>query len=38
MKPYLQVKIYKHYLLVDIVRPNLKAGCGTITTGYKLEV
>lgn len=38
MKPYLQVKIYKHYLLVDIVRPNTKAGCGTITTGYKLEV
>ena len=38
MKPYLQVKIYKYYLLVDIVRPNTKAGCGTITTGYKLEV
>lgn len=38
MKPYLRVKVYKKYLLVDIVRPNLKAGCGTITSGYKLEV
>jgi hypothetical protein len=38
MKPYLKVKIYKHYLLVDIVWPNTEAGCGTITTGYKLEV
>ena len=38
MRPYLEVEIYKHYLLVDIVRPNTKASCGTITTGYKLEV
>lgn len=37
MKPYLKVKIYKHYLLVDIIRPNLKAGCGTITSGYLVD-
>ena len=35
-KTYLKVKIYKKYLLVDIVRPN-PIGCGTITSGYKLE-
>lgn len=34
----IEVYEYKKYLLVDIVRPNLKAGCGTITSGYKLEV
>lgn len=36
MKPYLEVRIYKHYLLVDVIRPN-PIGCGTITSGYKLE-
>ena len=36
IKPYLQVKIYKKYLLVDIVRPN-PIGCGTITSGYKVN-
>lgn len=38
MKPYLRVKIYKKYLLVDIVRPNLEAGCGVIVSGYRLDV
>lgn len=36
MKPYLQVKVYKKYLLVDIVRPN-PVGRGTITSGYRVE-
>lgn len=33
----IKVYEYKKYLLIDAVKPNAKAGCGTITSGYKLE-
>lgn len=33
----IEVYEYKKYLLVDTTKPN-PIGCGTITSGYKLEV